>query len=240
MAVRRRRPRAPTLTGAWPGRRFPLRRRRRRRLLLAVEDLRPVELDLGVVLFDQADRVLVEGRAPDANPGRSAEPVEDPRATLVPAARRVDDVGGLVAALVAAEPKRGQGLLPFLRAGHRLSRPRRAWSRAAFAVALPGAFRVGAAAARDLAAAGRLGVRRRSAGCAGRRGPARLGGRRPVHQGEAGLVADRVEAPDLRDVDAVFGRPGAGRCRRSRPGHRDGTAPGPGRGGPTAPSPRGD
>ena len=47
-------------------------------------------------------------------------------------------------------------------------------------------------------------------GLAGRRGPARLGGRRPVYQGEAGLVADRVEAPDLRDVDVVFGRQAPG------------------------------
>ncbi len=118
---------------------FPGRAGRRSRLFLAIEDLRPVELDVGVMLFDQADRVLVDGRAPDANSGRSPEPVEDSRTPPVPAARRVDDVRRLVAALVAAEPKRGQGLLPSLRAGHRL-RDRAALGPGGFRSGLPRRF----------------------------------------------------------------------------------------------------
>jgi hypothetical protein len=46
-------------------------------LLLALEDLLPVEPDVGMVLFDQPDRVLVQSRAADPDAGRCTEPVQN-------------------------------------------------------------------------------------------------------------------------------------------------------------------
>ena len=42
-----------------------------------LQDSRPVELDVGIVLLQQADGVLVDRRASDANAGRGAEPIKD-------------------------------------------------------------------------------------------------------------------------------------------------------------------
>jgi hypothetical protein len=79
----------------------PAGRLRHCELFLAVEDLGPVEADLRVVLFDQANRLVVERRAADANARRRAKPVQDSRA--FPPARIVDNVGVLVTTLVSRE-----------------------------------------------------------------------------------------------------------------------------------------
>jgi hypothetical protein len=86
---------------------------------------RPVEFDVGIVLFEETNCFFVDGRAPDAYTGRRAEPVQQPlpRAAAPPA--RVGQRGGFVAALVAIEAELRQGLLPFLLG-------RRFWPRFAF------------------------------------------------------------------------------------------------------------
>jgi hypothetical protein len=82
----------------------------------------PVEFDLGVVLFDQADGVFVQRGAADPDAWRGAEPIEYSRARPAPPSFRVDEECVLVAALVAAEPEVRQGLLPFLGPRCRFSR----------------------------------------------------------------------------------------------------------------------
>jgi hypothetical protein len=63
--------------------------------------------------LEHADRVLIERGAPDAHVRRRPKPVENPRFRPPVAADRMDDVGALVAALVAAEPEKRQGYFLF-------------------------------------------------------------------------------------------------------------------------------
>lgn len=80
---------------------------------LPLQNPGPVEADVRIVLLDQADRILVECRAPDLDAWRRPEPVEDPRPPLALALLRVDDEGVLVATLVAAEPELRQDYFLF-------------------------------------------------------------------------------------------------------------------------------
>ena len=101
----------------------PTGRLRQDELFFAVQDLRPVETDLRVVLFDQANRLFVQRRPADADARGRAKPVQDSRA--FPPARIVDDVGVLVTTLVSREAQRRQGLFPFHGSGRRGFRRRR-------------------------------------------------------------------------------------------------------------------
>jgi hypothetical protein len=69
------------------------------------------------VFFDEANRVFVERRTPDANAGRGSEPVQDARTRLSSptptGAMRINDKRILVAALVAAEPEVRQSYFLF-------------------------------------------------------------------------------------------------------------------------------
>ena len=110
------RSRLPVLTRRGSSRR--LRTAFRFRLVrLPFEDPGPVEGDVGIVLLDQPDGVLVERRTPDLDARRRPEPVKDARPPLPFALLRVDDERVLVAAFVAAEPELGQDLLPLLSFG---------------------------------------------------------------------------------------------------------------------------
>jgi hypothetical protein len=83
------------------------------RRLRRFEDTGPVELDAGVVLLEQADRVFVDRRAADADTRGRAEEIKDarlPAAAAAAAAR--EERGGLVPALVAREAEVRQNLLP--------------------------------------------------------------------------------------------------------------------------------
>ena len=62
------------------------RREARRSLLLAPEDLLPVELDVGMMLLDEVDRLLIQRGAPDPYARWRAEPVEDSLRSAAPAA----------------------------------------------------------------------------------------------------------------------------------------------------------
>ena len=112
-------------------------RLRLRGRILSLQDARPVELDVGVVLFDQADRIFVERGPSDAHTGRRPEPVKDSGAGLPAAAAGVDDERVLVTTLVAAEPEVRQAYFLFcarataLRAGGLLLVERAAALRAA-------------------------------------------------------------------------------------------------------------
>jgi hypothetical protein len=76
---------------------------------LALEDSRPVELELRIPRFQQTDRFFVERAAADPDAGRRAKPVKDARASLAAATRRLDDEGVLVAAFVLVEAELWQG-----------------------------------------------------------------------------------------------------------------------------------
>ena len=80
---------------------------------LPFQDPGPVERDVGVVLFYEADGIFIERRAPDLDAGRRPEPVKDPGPALPFFLLRVDDEGVLVAALVAREPELRQGYFLF-------------------------------------------------------------------------------------------------------------------------------
>jgi hypothetical protein len=66
------------------------------------------------VLFDEANRFIVQGSPPDPHSGRRVEPVQDSglRLSAATAAAGVDDEGVLVPAFVPREPQVRQGLLP--------------------------------------------------------------------------------------------------------------------------------
>jgi hypothetical protein len=87
----------------------------------SLENSCPIELDVRVVLLEQPDRVLVQRGAPDTNPRRSAEPIEDARPGFSTSPAAVDDERVFVPALVAIEAKVRQKLLPFLRSRPRLA-----------------------------------------------------------------------------------------------------------------------
>ena len=182
--------------------------RGRRRL----QDPGPVELDVGVVLLEEADRGLRRWAR-----GRRARPAacgtSRGAACRAPAPAALDQGGRFIAAPIAVEAQVWQGLLPlgFLRAapafffgaalaGRALSRPSSPPGRAR--------LRLGTLAAPDAPAP-------LAARAAGRR---RAGFGRAVDQREPGLVADRVVAPDLGDRHLVFGRTAAGRCRPAAAG----------------------
>lgn len=84
---------------------------------LTLQNARPIELEVGVVGFDQAEGVFIEGRATDPNAGWCAEPVENPGTALPPSARWLDDRGVFVSALVLREPELRQDYFPFLALG---------------------------------------------------------------------------------------------------------------------------
>jgi hypothetical protein len=105
------------ISGAWPVPAFCLRHPRLRRRLLRLQNSRPVELNVRIVFLDEANRVFVERRTPDANAGRGSEPIQDARtrlsSTTAAGAMRIDDKRVLVAALVAAEPEVRQSYFLF-------------------------------------------------------------------------------------------------------------------------------
>jgi hypothetical protein len=75
-----------------------------------LQDSRPVELDIRIVLFEKADRGLVDRRATDAHARRRAEPVE--QAFTAPSAGGLDESGRLIAVPIAVEAQVRQSLLP--------------------------------------------------------------------------------------------------------------------------------
>src|SRR5215204_2402354 len=80
-----------------------------------LQDPRPVELDVRVVLLEEANRFFVDGRPADTDARRRAEPVEKPLALTTPSAtRRFGERRRLVAALVTIEAELRQELLPLL------------------------------------------------------------------------------------------------------------------------------
>jgi hypothetical protein len=123
--------------------------RRDFRCPLLFQDLRPVELDLRIVLFDRLDCRFVERRPTDPYARRRSKPVEDAGSRSAFATITVDDERVFVAALVAAEPEVRQGY--FLFCARAVLGARRAWRDPRDTD-----FRLGAGAAFRAAAAGRL------------------------------------------------------------------------------------
>ena len=78
----------------------------RRRLRRGFEDVRPVELNVGVVLLEQADRIFVDRGTPDTHSRRGAKPIQDSRLSLAASARVVDERGGFVSATIAGQAER--------------------------------------------------------------------------------------------------------------------------------------
>ncbi len=76
---------------------------------LPFQDPCPIELNIRVVLLDEADGILVERGSPDAHTRRRAEPIEDPRTRLSASAAsgavRVHDKRVLVTAFIARKPQ---------------------------------------------------------------------------------------------------------------------------------------
>ena len=64
-------------------------------------------------LFDEADRVFVQGRPADLDAGRRAKPIKDPMAAAVAAPWVVDHEGILVAPFVARKPQCWQAYFLF-------------------------------------------------------------------------------------------------------------------------------
>ena len=138
-----------------------------------LQDPGPVELDVRVVLFEQADGRFVDRRAADAHAGRRAEPVQQPLAAPAPAG--LGQGRRFIAAPIAVEAELWQGY--FLLAVFGL-----ALAAAAdfFLVGVAGAFAAGA----FLALAG--------AGFAAGRLTAAFGGAAGFGCGAAGLGAATV------------------------------------------------
>ena len=85
----------PSLVGVVP----------RRRQRLRLQDLLPVERQIGIRLLDAANRVVIESRPSDLDVGGRAEPVQDPHPYDAVLPKRMAKVGVGVAALVAGKPK---------------------------------------------------------------------------------------------------------------------------------------
>jgi hypothetical protein len=87
------------------------------RNVLAFQNPRPVEIDVGIVLLDEPDRIFVERGASDTDPGRRSKPIEDARsrlsATAAAGAVRVHDKRVLVSAFVARKPEMRQNYFLF-------------------------------------------------------------------------------------------------------------------------------
>lgn len=110
LPARRARLAGPTATA------FVLWRRRRllRGRVLPLQNAGPVELEIRIVRFDEADGVFVECRSPNADARRRPEPIEDARTRPPALSSGVDHVGVFVAVLVAAEPEIRQGYFLFV------------------------------------------------------------------------------------------------------------------------------
>lgn len=81
-------------------------------LLRRLENARPVELDVGVVLLEQTDRVFVDRRAADADAGRRAEEIQETLPAAAPAgAAARQERGAFIAALVPGKSQVRQGAL---------------------------------------------------------------------------------------------------------------------------------
>ncbi len=78
---------------------------------LRLEDLRPVELDIRVVLFDPPNRVFVERRAADLDARRRAKPVQNALPRSPVAAAGMDKRRCFVPTFVAGEPQKWQSYL---------------------------------------------------------------------------------------------------------------------------------
>ena len=106
---------------------------------LPLQDPRPLEVDSGVQLLDEANGVLVERRPADLDSRRRSKPIKNARPRTPATAIGVDDEGVLVAVLVAIEPKIRQNYFLFFsgRAGATLRA-------GAFRVAATAALRAGA------------------------------------------------------------------------------------------------
>ncbi len=177
------------------------------RLRRLFQDSRPVELHVGIVLLEQTDGVLVDRRASDPDAGRRTKPIKDAVLAASFAPRIVDERCRLVPAAVAVETQMWQTLLPFLRT-RRLASGRGC---------TPCAFRARggrglsrrpcflAARGRTLArSAVRLDRLHSFAGLAGFRFRTDGRRRRSLDEREARLIADRVEAPELRHVHLIL------------------------------------
>lgn len=80
---------------------------------MRLENFLPVELDVGVVLFDPPDGFFVERRPPNLHAWRRAEPVQNSLPCPPALARCVDERRGFVPALIAGEPQKWQDYLRF-------------------------------------------------------------------------------------------------------------------------------
>jgi hypothetical protein len=87
------------------------------RTILAFQDPCPVELNVGVVLFDQPDGIFIERGSADAHAGRRPKPIEDARsrfsAASAPGAVRMHDKRVFVPAFVARKPQMRQNYFLF-------------------------------------------------------------------------------------------------------------------------------
>ena len=94
------------------------------------EDSRPVELHVGIVLFEQVYGVFVDRGAADADAGRRAEPIEDAMLSASSPARALHERGRFVAAPITIEAQVWQRYFRFcaraLRCGAAFARPVRA------------------------------------------------------------------------------------------------------------------
>src|SRR4029453_16698361 len=77
----------------------------------------PIEFAVRIPLLDESNRFFIESVPADFYARRRAEPVEDAGLRTASAPLGVDEIRGLVSALVAAEAQVRQGLFPLLRAG---------------------------------------------------------------------------------------------------------------------------
>ena len=80
---------------------------------MCLEDFWPVEFDVGVVLFDPADRCLIEGGPPDLDTWRRTEPVKKARPRSAAATAGMNEGGCFIPAFVAGEPQEWQSYLRF-------------------------------------------------------------------------------------------------------------------------------
>jgi hypothetical protein len=85
--------------------------------VLSFQDPGPVEIDVGIVLLDQPDRIFIERGAPDTHSRGRSKPIEDARSRLPAApgagAVRVLDKRVLVAAFVARKSQMRQNYFLF-------------------------------------------------------------------------------------------------------------------------------
>ena len=87
------------------------RGRRRGCLGFGFKNFGPIELDIGVVLFDPADRILVQCGPPDLDAWRCPKPIENALSRPPVAAAGMDERRCFVPALIAGKPQKWQSYL---------------------------------------------------------------------------------------------------------------------------------